>query len=143
VRISCSRTVHPHARGKTTPRQSSRCWMTVHPHARGEDDFLHLLSRASAVHPHARGETREVFDFGAGRRFSPPRTWGRLAVAGVASPTGGSPPRHVGRRASYRRANAPSRFTPARGKTVRGGVPMAIVGSPPRTWGKTVPTVRA
>ena len=104
----------------------------------GTTPFARRGSSRASVHPHARGDdplhTAEG-PYGVG---SPPRTWGRLQYLRHLQVADRFTPTHVGTTTNDPRQGNPYPVHPhARGDDPFGSdLAVALVGSPPRTWGR-------
>src|SRR5207253_566211 len=95
-----------------------------------------------AVHPHARGDDGETIRLGAEQVGSPPRAWGRRGnMPEIVHPLRFTPTR-VGTTGSTSTAARRATVHPhARGDDVDSyGRDTAARGSPPRAWGRRLPT---
>ena len=163
--------VHPHARGDDADAvglsriHGGAC--AVHPHARGDDDRADPRLAAARVwrftpthvgtmrisephpsrlpvHPHARGDDYRADTVAATNNGSPPRTWGRFERDRKRQVAKRFTPTHVGTIPSQQQCALPYPVHPhARGDDWSSRPSRSsVIGSPPRTWGRSYPEAR-
>ncbi len=101
-----------------------------------------VFATTTTVHPHACGENLNVLRMQAVKRGSPPRVWGKLAIASGNVPLSRFTPTRVGKTSTRREVIRPATVHPhACGENCCAvGLLREYCGSPPRVWGKLAPS---